>query len=357
MEIKTTRYHKPELDAYVEQQCKEIKQLIAITAPAFAAQSEPPLSSEDLGSYFLEHHLLYQGLIHAANEALQTNNLVLNASSHDKQTATDIAALQNELIAAKEDRLIKEKSLEGAKPPYSKKRFYLAWAVVGLLSLFEGLVNRPSFTAYGYNLAEAFIMSIAFAALLAVYAHSFWRITQKGKTVRQKRIIAIMLLGLLTAVFAYLAVVRAEYLSTQAATETGTVIHFSAIPFTLLSLLLFIASVLVCHFFLPTREQRSAMKEYQKLEHATRNGLADIQRIEQAIKAQEKENEELNKVHNSLQEYGSVLEQRIITYAHHGLALWKKLNLLNRKDGRPKSFDSTEYPLQFKTYFHHVTLL
>ena len=355
---KTIRYHRPDLEAVIDQKIALIEQHIPIVAVGYAEKREPPLSNEDLSPYIGEFHVQYQEILYLNNDSIQTNNLEANRIKDNERTRDDIAELQNQLTASKEDQLKKERERPILKQPFPMLRLYLAWVAVGMLSLFEGLMNRPSFSAWGYNLLEACCMAVALAVLLAIFAHSFERIVNKGVTLWQRRMIAIALLLFIGMVFWYLADVRAKLLSSQAADSTGdTSLSFSPIPMVLLSMLLFLASVLICHFFLPTREQRAALRDYRRQIVEIEEEHNKIAQLEAAIKSKEAANDELNRVHNSLQEYGAILEQRIMTKAEHGLELWKKHNFLHRSDGRPKSFDNTEYPFKFKTFFHHVNLM
>lgn len=357
MESTPTRYYKPDLEAYFEQRRAEIDQRIPLVAVAYAAKLQPPLTNEDIEPYFSEFKSLYQDMINKGNDSIQTNNLEVNRGKSDEQTEIDVARLQQELASAKDEQLIKDGNAPVPKPPYQPIRSYLAWAAVGTLSLFEGIVNRPSFSAWGYNLLEALCMSVAFAGLLAVFAHSFLRIIRAAKTAWQQRCVAGALSASLVALFWYLADVRARHLSVLVAEDTGdATASFSPVPFVLLSTLLFAAAVLVCYFFLPNREQRAAMLDYRQGLRETAARASNIGRLEQEIRAKTEANLEMNRVHNSLQEYGAMLEQRIMTYAAHSLQLWQKHNALARSDGRPKSFDA-ECQLKFKTFFHHVNLM
>jgi hypothetical protein len=358
METKTTRCFMPDLEAALEKKFEKIEQRLPISAVANAEKKQPPLSNEDIGAFFGEFHFEYQEAILMINDFIQTNNLEANRIKDNEQTKDDVAELQNQYIIAKEQQLQKDGNAQILKLPFAPLRQSLAWAAVATLSLFEGLMNRPSFSAYGYNLLEALGMSVAFAALLMVFSHSFERIVRKGKTIWQQRAVAIGLLVFLATVFWYLAEVRAKYLSAAIAENSGDAsISFSPIPFTLLSVLLFIASVVICHFFLPNREQRSTMRDYRQHVKEQQNRADKIAQLEAAIKSKEAANDELNRVHNSLQEYGAMLEHRVITRAKLGLQLWMKHNFLHRTDGRPKSFDNTEYPFKFTTFFHHVNLM
>lgn len=358
MKTKTTStYYKPDLEAVIDQKIKLIEQRILIVSVAYAEKRQPPLESEDIGPFFQEFHVQYEELLIIANDNLQTNNLEANRIKDNEQARNDLAELQNQLAMAQEGQLRQDSDPKSVKRPYHPTRPIIAWAAVMLLSLGDALVNRPSFSAWGYNLLETYAMSVALGAVLAIIAHYFESIVRKGNTIWKQRAIAATIMIVMTIAFWYLADVRAKYLSELVAANTGTNGSFSAAPFTLLSILLFGASVLICHFWLPKSDQRTLMLDYEQQIEEQRQRVCKIEKLEAAIREIEAKNDEMNKLHNSLQEYGAMLEHRIVMSARHGLELWKKHNFLHRSDGRPKSFDNPEYPFEFKRFFNHVNLM
>jgi hypothetical protein len=361
--MKTTEkglYHKPALDAYVEEELKEIDQRLVINAQNYAARNKPPLLNKQINAYFHEDHMRYQSVIDAVGRELQFKAVCNEVVEHEKLTEGQLHTLHNKLATAREKQIGAGAKLESRKPPFNKSRQLLAWAAVATIALFEGMLSLPVFQTWGYSLAEAVCISILFAGMLAILAHLFKRIVLLGRTIWQQRAIAVTLLLLLTVLFGYMSQTRAEYLSRQMAANSADTVnmHFSSIPFVLTSILLFIVAVAVCHFFMPSREERAALKAYKIEEQKRRADEEAIQQLEQAIEATKHENAELRKVNASILEYGCMLEQLIVSRAHGGFALWKRHNMMHRPDnGRPICFDDPDYPFAFITNFHSLKLL
>jgi cell division protein FtsB len=197
-------------------------------------------------------------------------------------------------------------------------------------------------------------MGVLFAGVLAVFSHVFERIVLLGKTLWQRRTIALTLLLLLIALFTFMSITRAEYLSKQVIDNSADAIniHFSPLPFIATSLLLFIVAVAINHFFFPSTAERAAMRDYRHIKKEKQANETEQEQIEQAIDATQQESTDLKKTNASILEYGCMLEQLIISNAYRGFSLWKKHNIMHRPDdGRPLSFDDP-YPLNFDTNFH-----
>lgn len=134
-------------------------------------------------------------------------------------------------------------------------------------------------------------------------------------------------------------------------------VHLSAIPIAAMSVLLFGVAIGIKNFFYPTREQRTAVREYQASKQLHDDNRAEQQHIEQEIEILKQQQEELRQVNTSLYVCGSQLEAMIIAHAHAGFTTWQKVNTMYRSDnGRPLCFGHDEYPFTFQRNFkpiHH----
>ena len=354
--IEKLRYDKPELDAYVQEELQKIGKHIIVNAENYAVKNQPSPQNRKLQSYFEEDHLRYQALINTVNMKLQFKSLCNEVVEHDRLTEKRLRTLHNNQTAAKEEQIAIDAKMRTAKPPYSELRVLLVWLAIAIIALFEGLLACPVFETWGYNLIEALCMGVLFAGVLAAFSHVFGRIVLLGKTLWQRRTIALLLLLLLVALFIFMSITRAEYLSKQVIDNSADAIntHFSPLPFIATSLLLFIVAVAINHFFFPSTAERGAMRDYRQIKQEKQANEVEQEQIEQAIDATQQESADLKKINASILEFGCMLEQLIISNAYRGFSLWKKHNVMHRSDNsRPLSFDDP-YPLNFDTNFHHL---
>jgi len=357
--IETNTYHRPELTADVQEQLKDFEQSNNIDAEDHGNRNKPLLHEENIKPYLIGNYHKAQAIISHVASVLQPAALISEVVENEKSTERKIQPLRNKLVIIKQKAVELEKALKGQHLEYGRLRVPLVWGAVCIPLLGDAMLNRPTFETYGYNFIESVGMSLLLAASLAVLAHCFRKIVALGKTVWQRRAIVAVILLLVTVLFYYLADTRASYLTHEAATYTGDGkdIHFSPIPFTMLSVLLFGIAVAINYFFFPTKEQRKATREYYALKHEYAFNTAEHERIEKEIEALKQLHEELVQVNGSIYVYGSKLEDMIISHAQIAFATWEKVNMMHRPDnGRPICFGSDEYPFTFQRNFKPINL-
>ncbi len=352
------RYHQPELDAYVATQCKEIKSEIIQNAEDYAVRNQPLPDNETIESFFEEDHLKFQGVIDEVNTRLQVKTGIHHVIEHKQVTENKVREVLNKLSHAKDKQNRNAAQLQGRKPPFSKRLMRFVLIATAALILGDVVFNIAVFETYGYSKAEAFFLSLIFAFLLGILAHFFKRIVSWGKTVWQQRAIAVGLILLLVVLFYTMAAHRVQFLEVQASEDAAKTLHISPIPFVIMSLLLFLGAVVINDFYFPSKEQRDAMREYQRLIKEKQEIDDEYARLKTDEAAIENDHVEVRHMNASILEYGCSLEELIISKAHEGLALWKKHNMMYRKDNcRPRSFDKSGYPLSFRTNFQTLKKL
>jgi len=102
--------------------------------------------------------------------------------------------------------------------------------------------------------------------------------------------------------------------------------------FTTLSLFFFGAAVLLNVLGHPTQEQKAAADDYNELLKEKDNNDAEQTMLKQSLATIEQEHMEVRQMNASILEYGCALEEMIMSKAHEGFALWKKVNLMHRTD-------------------------
>lgn len=228
---------------------------------------------------------------------------------------------------------------------------FLAYAATSILCLLDGIYNINVFTAWGSSYIEAILLGLFFAFLIAAVAHRFQWALSLGKTLRQKRLIGSAIFAAIVCLSTYMALHRAAYLEQQAFADTSARVEYSSIPFILMSMLIFSVSVAIC-YRLPSRTQREAMDEYLTLKKEKQTNQAEQDRLKQEAQAIEQEHMALRQRIASTIEYIQSLKAHIRSKAHENFGLFKKHNMLYRKDNcRPPSFDIDDYPFDFDPDF------
>jgi len=356
METQHTRYHNDAIETLRKSSFDEISGKAKIDAERLASNNLPRQSGDRMPSYVEEPHLGYQALMDKVNAEVQFKTTCGEVAEKQKFCDRRTHDLQNKLAEAKEKKVQMDTKRKKVSYPVYLIRLILAHLSIMLISLFEGMLSVPVYEIWGFNLVEAILMGSLFATVLAIFAHTFLSIVSLGKTIWQRRLIALGLLSLLTAMFTYMAITRAEYLSSLANANAvdSLNIHFSPLPFIFTSILLFLVAVAVHHFYMPTQEQKDAMCAYMQLNKERKAIDAEITIIEANIETLQQENSDLRNTNASMLVYGSMLEELIMNNAKRCYALWKKHNLMHRPDHcKPDCFNEP-YPFTFNTNFHSI---
>jgi len=357
MDIQTTRYTNKELDDFLEKSLFETEQRVIINAQTHAVSNHPPVSGRDMRPYFNEDHLAFQTLINAVNEKLRFKAACNEVITDKDVTAAEVRALHNSLTQVKGQQIVIDARLADQSSHYSTLTVFIAWAAIAVIALFEGILSMPLYQGWGYSTLEALCMALLFAGVIAAFSHLFEPMVRLGKTPRQQRLIATTLMTLLTVFFAFIAHYRAQYLAQQVSDNAANAInlHISMWPFVATSILLFVVSVAVNHFLLPTKAEIAAKRQHQTFKADKVHNSAEQERIVAAIAARQRAHAHLMQANGSMLEYGFMKEQVIMSRAHAAFELWKKHNAMLRPDhARPLAFNDTTYPFNFTTYFHRL---
>lgn len=355
--LEKTMYHKPDLDAYVNQKLKELEHAERIEAEHEGLKNRPQLLDAFTNSCYFDHHQNHQGLLDHVAGVLQPTILISEVHESEKTMDRQLHELNNKLRTLKEQAYKFECQAKALHPPYSDARMPLVWGAMCTPLLADGMLNRPAFEAFGYSFLESACMSLLFAAALAALAHTFDRIVGIGKTLWQRRIIAGALFTLVCTAFFYLAVTRAHYLSTEAYPDTpsGANQAFSPIPLALFSILLFVIALAVARFFFPSAAERKAKREYDAIKLEERKNADEAVRVEQQMEMIKRQHEELRQTNSNVYIHGAHLEDLIVTHACAGFPKWKKVNMAYRPDrGKPLGFTNDQYPFTFQRNFKTI---
>jgi hypothetical protein len=353
MDGKNHRYQNASIEALLASTFKESTEHVKINSQGIARNNLPQLLGDNMKFYFEEFHLLHQQLMDTVGGILQPETSVHAVIEHNKTTEQKQRELQNKLISAKGNHVTTQAKLEGKPFPVSEFRVIVCWAAILIVCLFDGLMAIPVFEAAGCSYMESTGMSIMFSAALAVVCHYSTKLIRLGKTVAQRRLIAGTILLMITLLFCFMANMRVHHLEYMVhANDNSSHEVFSPVPFIAFSVLFFSVGVIISFFSMPTKDERNYLRQYKQLLQDIKDSDATMASLEKQKDTIQNENSALKSINGSILVYGASIEDRIIHHAHSLYALWKKENLVYRRDnGKPSCFDQA-YPFIFSTNFH-----
>ncbi|MEO6523802.1 MAG: hypothetical protein ABIN91_19115 [Mucilaginibacter sp.] len=354
MKTTKTRYFLPELDRDLAFEIEAIDKEILSAAETDAVLMLPRQDDASINPYFEVFAHKFNGLCLEVGHRLQLETRIHELDGHKTITEDRLREVRlQQPIARKKGNAIAAK-LQQLAGTCNPKALRLAYAAIGILCLFDGIYNIRVFSIWGSGYAEALVLGLFFAFLIGAIAHNFKWMLSKARFPWQRRIIIMALFAAMTCLFAYMAIHRAASLERQAKEATETTVHYSPLPFVILSLLIFAITIVISYKYLPTKEELALMKVYQKLLLEKRDSDAEqrgLKTLEETIIA---EDIEFRHMHTSIIEYGRTIEQQIIAKAREGLAKYKRQNMLSRRDGvRPKCFDDESFPFEISTSFQN----
>ena len=349
------RYKDEAFEKWLTSSLESLKEKVKITSStSYATRNLPELLGDHMSTYWEEFHFAFQTLINEVNTKLQFKTTVNETLQSNQQAQKDANEHNNDL--AKEQK--KEAELiEKAKSNKPANR-YIRWIIgicVAAICLFEGILAIPVFEKWGLNLAESIVLSLLFAGVLAIFAHLVPRIIRFGKTIWQRRLIALGLFIFSIILFKYMADERVEYINRS--THCVDCTPISPYPFVIASTLLLVVAVAISYFYTPSAEELMKMKEYKETTKDLKDTQDKINGIKNKAKTNESNQAEFVNSSGSILVFGDSLEQMIINHAYQCYSLFKTTNLVHRTDGSKPSCFLDEYPFKFTTYFHSINTL
>jgi len=337
----------------------EIEQKAVLGAEAIAWKRLPLAVGDSFAPYWEEMHFHFQKLLDMGNLTLDPKSTLMKAGKASREAEKDNHAIIGKLPELETKRNNVTTELESIRLSPRTKKWYRILIIVGvvLVCLADALYNLPTFEAWGLSYIEALILSIVFGASLAFFAHVYPHIVALGKTLWQRRIFAFGLLAMAFSIFLFFGEMRAEYLAKQAS-ENGATVHYSGLPFALVSMLLLIIAIAIPYFFNPSKAQMEDKRRHETLSADKKKIEDEIAGIGRQRKANDAAKDMIHSESGTQLNTGYSNEQRIIAHAMMTFSLFKKTNLIHRDDGvKPQSFNEV-YPFSFTTYFnfdnHHT---
>lgn len=349
------RFTDPEAEKTLVSAFSQEREMVKQDSAKMGKRHLPALNGDSMASYFENHHLNYQSLLDGVNKLFQMETTVNEGVQSKNAASKKILALQSEISEAEQKLIMIEEELKKRPEPTSPNKHKWVTAAIILLTLGDGLFSVPVFEAFGYSKVESWLLGLLLAFVLAGYAHFFPMIVKMGKTKLQRILITLGLSGLAIGLFTYLSISRVKYLEAFALSN-GVQVSYSPIPFILTSVILLGVAVFMSYFYMPSKQELQAIKEYKQLQDEKKRLQEEIEAKTAEIEGIQKEHDDFINDKGSVVVYARQLENMIINEAMSSFVLYKKNNLMCRGDGKPDCYHEL-YPFEFRTHFNQPKLI
>lgn len=347
----SNNYQNPKLEKDVSNGLEDLTEKVKIITEQMASQNLPLVHGDSMQSHFEEFQHEYQHLIDTVNKELQFQTTSQQVQQSKLLSGKEIQTSENKLAEARTKQLVANTRLKNTPCLMHPKRALIVTIIIGLVCLGEGLFTIPVFEAWQFNFIESFIAALGLAGILTVFAHIIPRLIALGKTIWQKRLIALVILIFVLSLFIFLSIARSNYIK-SVGEANGVHLEVSMWPFIFGSMLFLVVSIGIYYFYMPTKEEKQSLKEYAEAKKHKRACDKEVARIERDIIQTGQKHTTIIISGTSEFYFGQSLEHMIINSANKAYSLYKRYNLIYRKDGlRPDCFDQP-YPFIFITYFN-----
>jgi len=335
----------------IEKKLAELLEKVESNAAISAKGERPFLIGDDMRLYTERTHIEHQRLIEEINEELQPEATKFAVRTADDSVRKRVIQLISGLPGLEDKLREVMKKVQGIKLSPKLKNVKWVKATVMINSFVEGVLTIPLFNAWGLNQIFAALSGIGFGFVINAFVHRVGWIINLGRTVWQKRIIGIAIAIALFAFFYYFAELRAEYLSAVLQKE-GLTVHYPALPFALISMLLIATSIALEQSKMPSDQEIAVKDEYDAITAEIATIKGEIDSINEQANSLDNEKDGFKLTSASMIEFGASLEQLVIHHSKLCYLRFQEVNFQNRSDGRPDCF-GIEYPYAFQTYFQN----
>ena len=351
--ITKTTFSDPTLEDRINSLSIELPQKVIIAAKLWGQKNLPLPVGDSLKSYFEKFFYEGQQLIDFNNSRLQFHMTGFEVSEIDRQTAEEHNRINIESARIEEALIPIDAELDRTAPPNIRRRVRIAWWIIIVVSLFDAIGTFSVFQAWQYALLPSLIMGALFGAVLIAVSHLTPFFIKKGRTPREQRIIALVILVFLIAMFSLFAITRS---ATLVVPHSGVIIPTAliTIAFILMSTLLFATAVGAYLKYMPSKAEREAQAAYDKKVERAEKLRQELAQLESARQEATLHKMTVRFSNASILSYGNSVEHRVIHLIKAEYANFKTKLLSYRTDGAVPNWYHEPFPFTFNRYFHSI---
>lgn len=230
---------------------------------------------------------------------------------------------------------------------YKTVRFFLIFII-----LVDTFLSAAALQAMQYSLLASYIIGSAIGIGTFLIAEHLPELIQKGKTVMQRRLIAISSFVVLSGLFYVLGIFRTlSVTGGEVATSEG----IKPIYFTCLNLFFVLVSTLAVYFNKLNKKERQKLDEWKLKKETVEKLSKEVQKLTQEIQEIRTKQAEAELTRKQLILYAKDLQALIQSYFEESLKTFYATNLIHRSDGKTPICFSNPMP-QLPVFYKDLTL-
>lgn len=331
------RQYDPELENLINEKNNELNDQSKRKAELFAKRNQPEAEGDRLDHYVSEVKAGYEKLGAVIYHHLQPEAHFPEAKWDADYYKNKEAETEKEIQKKTCEKYTLQHVLGKFDPLIIRTRLWLAMLITGLIAIGDTVFIVNSFQVLGDNLLRALLLSMGVSVSFFVFSHFVPFRIKEAETIRRKRIILIVTMLIATVVYGATAMLRSTYLASKD-------VHISPVYFVIINLFLFIVSMLVSYYLLPTMPELKNNSQKMKQHKAICSKQNEIDKLVSEKKEIEKAGLE-NKKQRARIIYTANYALDIIRKMYkESIALFKSENLIHRTDGKVPQCFSDEIP-------------
>ena len=331
----------PELEAIIRKKDAELKDLARKNGKHFAQNNQPAPKGDTLPPYVGDIKAGYEHLgAQLHHEHLQTATHMPEGQIEADRAKEKCKQLENSIFHLEEQNKHDDYEMNNFDSKSVLNRIFLAIVITAVILIGEIAFNTKAFEFAGESLLFALVISISVSFAVYILSHVAPMIYKEIKDKIKRRIYAVSVLSLTTVAFYVLGVFRSNLLAQNEAT-------ISPIFFVIINLFLFMVSVFLSFYLMPTWEEVKGSFHNMKLNRAIKKRNKEIAVLKAQIEELKKHLMELAKQIVRINYYTEYTDKRIEKLYFEAVSIFININLITRTDRKVPDCFQDELPPVF----------
>jgi len=338
------RYQHAELENALLEEHQVIMEEISINLAKDLAKLDKPEAEKKEDHYSDPIYSAYRKMGITAKKELQIEIESHSIISDKIEADREIKDLGKELHEKQNELRLKNRELEKENNTLLKKETRynkIRWFLGGVI-LVDTFLSAAALQAMKYSLLVSYIVGLGIGFGIFLLSEHSPEIINKGRTLLEKRMIAIGSFLLLGVIFYMLGIFRTFGITGE---DTANTEGIRPIYFVCLNMFFVITTTLVSYFNKLTKSERQKLDQWKLKKEATQELNKDINNIKSKIQSIRKKHTEAELARKQLLIYARDIQVLIQSYYEQSLKTFYSTNLIHRSDGKTPVCFSNEIPI------------